>query len=193
MSNIQNTQQDITPCKPKNFYSREYNYYWSRKDRWGEHSFVDPNAIVEQVLFTCGNGKLLDVGCGMGLLVNTFLSRSTDAYGIDIAMSPIKEANKIAPNHFLNGSIFDLPFADNSFDTICSTDCLEHISEEEIPKAISELYRVTKRFAFIKLSSAVDRDFRWHLTIRQYDWWEAKFLEAGFRLHPMLQKIFHTN
>ena len=50
-------------------YSREYNDYWSRSDRWGTHSFTDASSIVDQILVTCGGGKVLDVGCGMGLLV----------------------------------------------------------------------------------------------------------------------------
>lgn len=170
-------------------YEKEYNEYWGREDRWGESSFQDPDVIVDQILATCGSGRLLDVGCGMGSLVRALLKRDVEAYGIDIANAPIEESNKIAPGHYLVGSILDIPYPNNSFDTVCSTDCLEHLEEIDSRKAIAELHRVTNRYVFVKLSTQVDRDGRWHLTIHSRDWWEQRFFEVGFRKHSLFFDI----
>lgn len=170
-------------------YSSLYADYWSRPDRWGKHSFADPEPLAEQILTTCGGGRILDVGCGMGLLARTLLRKGVDARGVDVAPAPIEEANRLAPGRFQVASILELPFDDESFDTVVSTDCLEHIREEDVPRALAELARVTRHGAFIRLAVTPDRDRTWHLTIRDRSWWEGAFFAAGFARHPMGAKV----
>jgi SAM-dependent methyltransferase len=168
-------------------YAQEYDDYWSRPDRWQSHSFEDPGAILRQIETFCGRGSFLDVGCGMGLLVRTLAVRGVDAHGLDAAARPVAEGNRQLPGHFHQGSILSLPFADESFDTVCSTDCLEHVAEADVPAALKELHRVSRRNAFIRLATKIDRDGRWHLCIHDRAWWEARFFNAGFRKHPLCQ------
>jgi ubiquinone/menaquinone biosynthesis C-methylase UbiE/glycosyltransferase involved in cell wall biosynthesis len=170
-------------------YQREYDESWSRADRWGSHSFEDPEQIADHILSICGKGKILDVGFGMGLLVRTFLKRGLDVHGMDVARRVVDEAEQFAPGRFKVGSILEMPYPDAAFQTVISTDCLEHIAEADVPKALAELYRVTQRHVFIQLATTQDRDKRWHLTIRDRAWWESHFFEAGFRKHPGIQAI----
>ncbi len=169
-------------------YQEEYTDYWSRSDRWGSHSFSDAEALCRRVM-SLGGSSVLDVGCGMGLLVHTLLKHGVHSHGVDIAPRPIEENNELAPGHFHLGSILDLPFADDSWDTVVSTDCLEHIAEADVPQALAELHRVAQRNVYINLATTRDRDGRWHLTIRNREWWEARFFAAGFRRHPLDQVI----
>ncbi len=168
-------------------YAKEYDEYWSRPDRWQSHSFDDAGPLVHLIETLCGRGSLLDAGCGMGLLVRTLAARGIDAHGVDAAARPVAENNRSLPGRFHLGSIISLPFPDNAFDTVISTDCLEHLSESDAPLALRELHRVTRRFAFIRLATKVDRDGRWHLCIHDRAWWEHQFFAAGFRKHPLNQ------
>lgn len=170
-------------------YRALYTDYWSREDRWGSHSFHDPEPIADQILASCGGGPLLDVGCGMGLLVRTLLRRGVDARGVDIAPAPVAEADRLAPGRFAVGSILELPFEDGAFDTVISTDCLEHVAEADVPRALRELARVTRRSCFVRLAITPDRDGRWHLTVRDRRWWERRFFEAGLRRHPLAMRV----
>ncbi|HWF19594.1 MAG TPA: class I SAM-dependent methyltransferase, partial [Verrucomicrobiae bacterium] len=170
-------------------YQKEYEEYWSRPDRWGSHSFRNPDLIADQIASLCGTGKILDVGFGMGLLVKTLLARGIDACGMDIAECVVREANSFAPGHFTAGSMLAMPFPDGAFETIVSTDCMEHIAEADLPKVLAEFYRVAQRYLFIRLATTPDRDKRWHLTIRNRTWWEQQFFQAGFRKHPAIQTI----
>ncbi|MCC6283845.1 MAG: methyltransferase domain-containing protein [Phycisphaerales bacterium] len=170
-------------------YGSLYADYWARPDRWGKHSFADPEPLAEQILTTCGGGRILDVGCGMGLLARTLLRKGVDARGVDVAPAPVEEANRLAPGRFQVASILDLPFDDGSFDTVVSTDCLEHIREEDVPRALAELARVTRHGAFVRLAVTPDRDRTWHLTIRDRAWWEGAFFRAGFARHPLGAKV----
>lgn len=168
-------------------YENEYNEYWSRPDRWNSHSFTDPHALANQIQTVCGRGSLLDIGCGMGLLVRTLANQGIDAHGVDIAPRPIEDANRLAPGRFQLGSILSLPFPDESFETVITTDCLEHLAEADVPKALKELHRVARRFTFVQVSTKPDRDGRWHLAIHDRAWWEGQFFAAGFRRHLLNQ------
>ncbi len=170
-------------------YAKEYDEYWSRPDRWQSHSFASAEVLVEQIETLCGRGPVLDAGCGMGLLVRTLNARGIDAHGVDTASRPIENGNRELPGHYHLGSIVSLPFPDESFDTVISTDCLEHIAEADVPTVLSELFRVTRRFAFIRLATKIDRDGRWHLCIHDRTWWEQQFFAAGFRKHALSQMV----
>lgn len=166
-----------------------YTEYWSRIDRWGSSSFTDAEEVVQRILASCGGGKILDIGCGMGQLVRTLLRKGVDARGIDVARNTIEYSNSLVPGRYENGSILQIPYPDNSFQTVVSTDVLEHLTESDIPKAVAELHRVTQRYVFVILSTAPDRDHIWHLTLHGRDWWESQFFLAGFRKHPLIHTI----
>src|SRR5581483_10340363 len=117
-------------------YAKEYDEYWSRPDRWQSHSFASAEVLVEQIETLCGRGPVLDAGCGMGLLVRTLNARGIDAHGVDTASRPIENGNRELPGHYHLGSIVSLPFPDESFDTVISTDCLEHIAEADVPTVL---------------------------------------------------------
>jgi len=170
-------------------YLDAFNNYWSRADRWGSHSFDNAEALFQRVSMISGKGSVLDVGCGMGLLVRTLLEHGVEAMGVDIALRPVEESNRKNPGRFCLGSILQLPFADNSWDTIVSTDCLHHLAEADVPRALTELKRVARRNVYINLATRADRDKRWHLTVRGREWWEQQFFAAGFRRHALDQVI----
>lgn len=60
-------------------------------------------------------------------------------------------SNEKAFGRFIEGSVLNLPFADNSFETIISTDCLEHLAPEDVVIALREIHRVCKRIFILLL------------------------------------------
>jgi glycosyltransferase involved in cell wall biosynthesis/ubiquinone/menaquinone biosynthesis C-methylase UbiE len=165
-------------------YADAYDHYWRLPDRTGSHSFDDPDPIADQILVACGGGSVLDVGCGMGLLVATLLRRGVDAYGSDVSSVAAASAARRTPDRVSVADLRRLPFADDAFDTLVSTDCLEHIAQPHVGEALAELHRVCRRNVFLRISTRADRDERWHLTVQSRDWWERRLVEAGFRKHP---------
>jgi ubiquinone/menaquinone biosynthesis C-methylase UbiE len=166
----------------------EYDRYWSFDDRLGESS-GNMHHIAEQIILTCGLGRTLDIGSGEGLLVASLLRRGVDAYGLDMSEVVTARCNGRLPGRFTHGSVLDLPFDDASFPIVVSTDCMEHLAPEDVPKALREIYRVADRYVFFQLATTQDRDGRRHLTVEGRAWWEAKCFEAGFRKHPAYYEI----
>ena len=172
-------------------YTELYDEYWSRDDRFGSHSFDDARALALSVIACCGSGRTLDVGCGMGLLVRTLVELGADAHGVDPAQRPIEAArieaeSSLGAGHagrFTVASALDLPFADDAFDTIVSTDVLEHLDPADIQPALREIARVARRAVYLRIATEPDRDGRWHLTIRDGAWWREQAGIAG--LEPL--------
>lgn len=169
-------------------YQAQYDRYWQSADRVGESS-GNMDRASELIVTTCGVGRILDVGSGEGLLVASLLRRGVDAYGVDVSEIVTARCNRRMPGRFTHGSVLSLPFEDASFQTVVSTDCMEHLAPEDVPKALKEIHRVASRFVFLQIATTPDRDGHWHLTVEGRAWWETKCFEAGFRKHPLYYQI----
>lgn len=169
-------------------YRAQYDDYWSRSDRIGESS-GDLVRVAGLVARHYGLGRILDIGSGEGELVGALLRQGNDAYGVDVSSVVVGRSNQRIPDRFACGSVLALPFPDACFDTVVSTDCLEHLAPEDVPRALAEIHRVTKRNVFLQIATIRDRDGHWHLTVEGRAWWEMRCLEAGFRKHPTYYRI----
>lgn len=169
-------------------YQSQYDSYWDSDDRIGESS-GDMDRIAEQIVSICGVGCTLDIGSGEGLLVTSLLRRGVEAHGIDVSKVVTARCNKRLPGRFTHASVLALPFGNNSFQTVVSINCIEHLAPEDVPKALKEIRRVAGRYVYLQLATTLDRDGHWHLTVEGRAWWEAKCFKAGFRKHPAYYKI----
>jgi 2-polyprenyl-6-hydroxyphenyl methylase/3-demethylubiquinone-9 3-methyltransferase len=91
--------------------------------------------------------RLLDIGCGGGVLTEEFASMGCQVTGIDISPRSIEIARKHAartglPIEYQVGSATQLPFKPGSFDAVSCCDVLEHIDGWK--QAIAEAGRVLR-------------------------------------------------
>lgn len=89
--------------------------------------------------------KILDVGCGLGDVLNDLDSQFDYAlHGMDYAQSNVRVAQKRLEGKasIVQGNIYDLPYESNSFDLALCLEVLEHIEDDE--RAIREIARVLK-------------------------------------------------
>lgn len=90
---------------------------------------------------------LLDVGCGTGEFLRRLALTSHDEemlYGIDLSKEMLRKARQKLPKcvNLQEGDVHDLPFEDNFFDYVVSTEAFHHYHSQE--KALREMKRVTK-------------------------------------------------
>ncbi|MBB4016044.1 ubiquinone/menaquinone biosynthesis C-methylase UbiE/glycosyltransferase involved in cell wall biosynthesis [Chelatococcus caeni] len=166
-------------------YGQVYDEYWKRPDRMGSHSFSDPMTIARTIVRVTGPTRVLDIGTGMGGLVLALLRCGCDAQGIDASTVAVEQANLKAPGRYRVASALDLPFDDDAFPTVVSTDFLEHLDEADVAQVLKEMWRVCSDTLYLRVATAQDRDNHWHLTVRPRVWWEEQLILAGFRKHPM--------
>jgi SAM-dependent methyltransferase len=94
----------------------------------------------------CPPGRLLDVGCGTGLLAKRLATAGYDVTGIDPSEGMLavlaERAPEVAP---VRGSATELPFEDQSFDTVISVATIHHIAAPEaVRRALCEMARVAR-------------------------------------------------
>lgn len=91
--------------------------------------------------------NVIDVGCGEGFTIRTLKKISPDSsfVGVDPDVKALGYAKGHDPHSsYQEGSIFSLPFPDNSFDIALCNEVLEHVAHPG--DAIKELLRVTRGY-----------------------------------------------
>ena len=89
---------------------------------------------------------ILDAGCGEGFFTTKVQEAlpSADIVGCDGAQEALDIAQKMCPNiHFEIANLYELPYADHSFDLVICSEVLEHLQDPSV--ALKELCRVGKK------------------------------------------------
>ena len=135
--------------------------------------------LVQHIVPESGRSKVLDVGCGIGLM-HAMFSTKVDVTGIDVSQASLDVANDAleATSHADGGSkcersyrLYDgrtIPYADRTFDVVFASCVFHHLHKTQHLELLKEMLRVTKRGGII-------------------------LIFEHNPLHPITQLIFRTN
>ncbi|HEX6243181.1 MAG TPA: class I SAM-dependent methyltransferase [Polyangiales bacterium] len=121
-------------------YYDDFSAWYERERAVGYHALIDEievNAVRE---FAAGK-RVLEAGCGTGLVLDRLSRVASEAHGFDLSPGMVAKARARGLSVSL-GSVTAVPFRSNSFDFVCSFKVLAHVPEIEL--ALRELTRVTK-------------------------------------------------
>ncbi len=86
-------------------------------------------------------GRLLDLGCGRGMLCKFFAGKKYRVTGLDYSWQNLKIASEYSPDgHYLTGNAEKIPFRDHCFDTVFVNALLHHVVSPR--KILLESYRI---------------------------------------------------
>ena len=89
-------------------------------------------------------GSILDVGCGTGTLLALASARGLGCYGLDHSTGMLDRTREKVPSAvLLQGSFYDIPYADNSFDYVVETHALSGV-DINARCGLKEMLRVCK-------------------------------------------------
>lgn len=113
----------------------------TRKFMWRDLEFIREKIEAQ--------GKLLDLGCGNGRLIETLKDKNVKYYGVDVSQKLIEIARQKYPQfsqNFIKITGQDsLPFSDNFFNTAVSIAVFHHFPSHEYRlKMAQEIYRILK-------------------------------------------------
>ncbi len=119
-------------------YKSKGEYHKNLDRNWKYYPiYVEKMRVVRELLdITPKNKKIIDLGCGEGVLVEEYRKKGYDIIGVDYNFSS---------NYVVKGDITSLKFRDGSFDIALSLDVLEHLSFGQQEKAIAEIRRILKK------------------------------------------------
>jgi len=138
----------------------------TRYYNWLIYSVINPK--LNEILMKYARGRMADIGCGIKPYKDMASKIVSEHIGIDHA-----DTFHAKTNVDLIGTVYNIPTADESFDTILCTDVLEHV--EEPGAAIAEALRILKKGGY----GIYTVPFYWHLHEEPRDFF--RYTKYGLR------------
>jgi tRNA (cmo5U34)-methyltransferase len=155
-------------------------FFESRLDGYDEHMMTNIAFAGEFYPFTARqlpageNSRILDLGCGTGLELESYFLRCPSARvtGIDLSQKMLDALKKKFPDkepELIVGSYFDVPFGTACFDAAVSVESLHHFTLEEKVSLYGKLHTALKEKGYFiltdyfSLSEEEERGFRQEL------------------------------
>jgi DNA gyrase subunit B len=129
------------------------------------------------------SARLLDVCCGSGVVGNSFRGRVGERIGLDLTPEMVREASKrLDVVH--QGTVYEIPFPDASFDVVCTREVLHLLPRPERP--VSEIFRVLRpggQFIVGQIVPYAEEDAFWMFRIfkKKQPLLQHMFREEDFR------------
>jgi len=147
------------------------NYTWDNEQWRGFFQLV-----ADRVVAIAGRGRMLDVGCAKGLLVQALREKGADASGFDISEHAIDAAHEDVREHLWVASATE-PI-EGRYDLVTMIEVIEHMAPQDAQAALDRVAAVTDRVLFS--SSPADHDEPTHVNTKPTAAWATWFAERGF-------------
>lgn len=135
-------------------------YYYKLNDTFISRPTDCNRQCIERIIGGV-KGSILDIASGRGYLISEIKKYNLGArcVGCDI-IQPKDGRNDV---EWVVGSITNLPFENDSFDTVISTHTLEHI--KDVDKAVSEIKRVCRKKLIVVVPRQREYQYTFNLHI----------------------------
>ena len=124
--------------------AEDYRSLYSEATPGGRAFVIRRERALE--LFDKPAGRVLDVGCGPGIVVDPLLAQGCSYHGVDPSAKMVAEGKRRyrdqADATFSVGTVTQLEYPDDYFDAVICLGVLERVEDDD--RAISEMLRVMK-------------------------------------------------
>lgn len=134
-------------------------------------------------LFPKNMKSALDIGCGLGVLIDVLNDAGIDAHGVDIATNCLDKTIAQKYSHkFHECNIWEMQF-DHTFDFGICTDVMEHIPIEYVQASVDTIAEYCKevlfKIAHVPSHPWLGKENPLHLTVKPLEWWEDMLKKSG--------------
>ena len=154
------------------YYAHGCGAPYRRDEGWLAQFGRIADAIVREIQ----PHTVLDVGCAIGLLVETLRQRGVEAYGVDVSEYAIEQVHPSVRTYCRVGGATE-PFG-RRYDLITCIEVLEHMPPEQAQGAIANLCAHADGVLFS--SSPLDYAEVTHFNVQPPEYWARLFAQQGF-------------
>jgi 2-polyprenyl-3-methyl-5-hydroxy-6-metoxy-1,4-benzoquinol methylase len=161
INKIKSKIDEIIIDKQKNEDQKWYELYkidieeFSNPDEYFKYKLKYKKKFIEKVIKYSKNKKVIETGCGTGLMAGYLQKLGLDVTALDLSQKVLDYAkeiatssNVIAPCKYTKGNILDLKYKKNTFDVSYSNGVLEHFNDEDIIKTLKQQMYISKYVIF---------------------------------------------
>lgn len=117
------------------FFAIEERYWWSVGTRRLFFALLDRLALRR-------DARVLDVGCGTGIMLHELAARFDTAAGLDYSALALEFCRQRGLRRLIRGDATRLPYASDSVDVALALDVVEHLDDDA--GCVAELARVCR-------------------------------------------------
>lgn len=182
---------------------------WSYYNPEGEWLGAEP--IMKAIKEILNPSNMLSVGEGRGTFTAYARDAGIDAIGMDFSKWAVEHPYPRAKGLVQLGDVRDIQFPDFAFDMVFCSDILEHVYLDDLPKAISEIQRVSNKWIFYNIGASMQNDTKddmvlqknklpkkdrqvtsvaGHVTVKPESWWREKLSNEHWILRDNLVERF---
>ncbi len=144
------TEPQLSGLALSAFYSADYygrvrpdNLDWVRRDQRHKVNFLE--AYLQQ-------GRVLDVGCGLGIFLLALDPSRWDRFGLEAMPTPHKEAStRLGADKVAQAELETAPWPEQHFDAITFWDVIEHVPNPR--KTLATAFRLLRPGGFLLLTT----------------------------------------
>lgn len=179
------------------FFDRDYFEGRTRESPPHTRELIYPLAERTAAFLSrrCRPGRVLDIGCAKGFLVEAFRNQGVDAaFGVDVSLYAVSEGGAATRGRLVVGDVQGgIPLRSASFDLVTAVDLFEHLATpgpvlREIGRVLSDT-----GMAYLKICHPRHPNARRdpsHINVQSLSYWRGEFRRARFGWRRLYETDF---
>ncbi|RLG17441.1 hypothetical protein DRN75_03630, partial [Nanoarchaeota archaeon] len=124
---------------------KAFHYFGNGYTKTAKRHFEKIRPFIDKFLLSVNRqGKILDIGCGPGFLLEYLASRGFESLlGIDVSEAELREAQKRVPTHqLLKENFHRLNFYPKEFSTIFAINSLQYTTKQALDEVLKKINKI---------------------------------------------------
>lgn len=183
-------EEELIRLYSSDYYLKREKYYFDNivtnpeSGKFDENIEAFSSGLEKLNSLKPGKGKLLDIGCGLGIFLNMAKEDGWDTCGVDVSPYAVQYAKeKFGLDAHNSGVLGNIEFPSDNFDVVTLWDSLEHFPDPL--GQFREIHRVLKKEGLVMLN--VPNEASLLRTIAKY-----LYITTGRLLKYPVRKLYHN-
>lgn len=189
-SNIEESKQSVFPEPQATASAILYRSMHQEHHAEIEKRKYSNSQLAQAIVATLGPQSVVDVGCGIGLLIREIAASGADVLGLEGTW--LDEDSMVLASDSYKRLDLEQPFSlDRRFDVCCSIEVAEHLAPERADSFVSNLCSLSDAVVF---SAAIGgQGGKGHKNEQWQEYWCKKFLNNGYGTYDPFRNIFRRD